>query len=118
MNTERHSRNQKNSHHGATETLRKTESRTKREHTEGAEATEARGARRPRRPGSLSSGKSPWRANSRNQNKTGVKSLQRAKISNISSTERRFSGCDPVRIVSNREEYSTYEYRRQAAETR
>src|ERR1022692_2238881 len=45
MNTARHSRNQKNIHHRATETLRKTKSKAKREHEEVAEATEAQGPR-------------------------------------------------------------------------
>jgi hypothetical protein len=36
----RHSRNQKNIHHRVTETLRKTNSKAKPEHTEAAEATE------------------------------------------------------------------------------
>src|ERR1039457_2546303 len=44
MHTARHSRNQKNIHHRATETLRKTKSKAKREHTEVAEATEAQGS--------------------------------------------------------------------------
>ena len=44
MHTARHSRNQMNIHHRATETLRKTKSKAEREHTEVAEATEAQGS--------------------------------------------------------------------------
>ena len=57
---------------GATEALRKTKSKAKREHTEVAETTEAQGSRRSRRPRSYSLGKSPGREWPQPKRKDGV----------------------------------------------